>query len=654
MDGVTTELDPSQSTLSPNFAQYVYNMLGRGEAAANLPFQEFTGQRFAGPSALQQQAFQGLQNLQMPGQFGTATDFLTQAGQRAGQMAYGPSTFGNFYQGIGAFQPQQFSSGFGFQAGPATQFGNQFQAPGQYQTGTFGGGYQAPQAFQPGRFSAGFQAPSIGPATQFTPQFQAPQSYRPSTDFTSGIGAGQYQAGTFSPGFNYQPGQITTGLGPVGSVADYMSPYMSGVSDIEAREATRQADIARQGRGARFAQAGAFGGARQAIEEAEAQRNLATQIGDIRSRGLQSAYDRALAQRAQEAQMGMTAQQQTEAARQFGAERGAQFGLEAQKAGEASRQFGAQFGQQGLGQLLEARRAQEQAQQFAAQQGMTAAQLQAQYGLSAQQAQEAARQFNAGQAMTAAQLQSQFGLDAQKAEEMSRQFASSQAARSAEFGSQQALEAQRAAEASRQFGAQQGMTAAQLQAQYGLSAQQAQEAARQFNAGQTLNAAQLQSQFGLDAQKAGEMSRQFAAQQAAQQAQLAAQYGLAGAQQTEASRQFAAQYGLQALQQQLAAGQALSGLGSQQLGSQLQGLQAILGAGATQQQLAQQPLDFGYQQFQESLKYPFQQATFMQSLLQGLPLAARPYDTGQSGMAAALQGGLSGLALYKALMGDKG
>lgn len=556
------ELDPAQSTLSPNFAPYVYDMLSRGQGLADLPFQEYTGQRFAGPSGLQQQAFQGLSGLGTPSQFGTATNFLTQAGQRAGNTAFTPGAFANFYQ-----------------------------APGQFQSGQFQTGYQAPSPFQTGSFTPGFQAPQIGPATQFTSQFQAPQAYRPSTDFTQGIGAGQYQAGQFTPGFTYTPQGITTGLGPVGSVESYMSPYQSAVSDIEAREARRQADIAATARGARYAQAGAFGGARQAIESAEAERNLATQIGDIRSKGLQGAYDRALAQRAQEAQLGMTAQQATEAARQFGAERGAQFGLEAQKAGEASRQFGAQYGMQGLGQLLEARRAAEQAQQFAAQQGMTASQLQAQYGLSAQQAQEAARQFNAGQQMNAAQLQAQFGLDAQKAEEMSRQFGAAQAARSAEFASQQGMTAQQAAEASRQFGY-----------------------------GQRMNAAQL-----------------------------AAQYGLQGAQQTEASRQFAANYGLQGLQQQIAAAQALGGLGTQQYGQQLQGLQALLSAGATQQQLAQQPLDFAYQQFQESMKYPYQQATFMQSLLQGMPLQARAYNEGQSGLAAALQGGLSGLALYQML-----
>lgn len=520
MDGMTAPIDAASSTLSPNFAQYVYNMLGKGEAAANLPFQPFEGQRFAGPSGLQQQAFSGISGLGMPGQFGTATNFLTQAGQQAGGMGYTPGTFGNFFQAPGGFQP------------------------------TF--------------FNAGYNAPQIGPATQFQNQFQAPQAYRPSTDFTQGIGQLGYQSQSFAPGFSYQPGQISTGLGPVGSVESYMNPYMSAVTDPAVREAQRQADIAAQARGAQFAKSGAFGGARQAIESAEAQRNLATQIGDIQGRGLQAAYDRALAQRAQEAQLGLTAQEATERARQFGAERGAQYGLEAQKAGEASRQFGATFGQQGINQLLEARRAQEQAQQF---------------------------------------------------------------------------------------GAQQGMQAAQLQAQYGLSAQQAQEAARVFNAGQQMTAAQLQAQFGMDAQKAADLSRQFAAQQAMQGAQLGAQYGLAGAQAGEQSRQFGANLGLNALQQQLAAGQALGSLGTQQYNQQLQGLQALLGAGGIQQQLAQQPLDFGYQQWQESMRYPMQQATYMQSLLQGLPLQARGFEEGTSGLTAALQGGLSGLALYQALLG---
>ena len=90
----------------------------------------------------------------------------------------------------------------------------------------------------------------------------------------------------------------------------------------------------------------------------------------------------------------------------------------------------------------------------------------------------------------------------------------------------------------------------------------------------------------------------------------------------------------------------LGQLGGSQFGTQLSGLQALAGMGGTQQQLMQQPLDFGYQQWQQSLQYPYQQATYMQSLLGGLPLQATPYNAGQSGISSAMQGGLAGLGLY--------
>ena len=355
----TTTIPASQSTLSPNFSPYVYKMLAKGEAAADLPYQPFTGQRFAGPSPLQEQSFQGLSNLQLPSEFRAGSQLAALAGISAGNLGnYAPGRFANFYQ--------------------------------------------------------------------------TPQEYSPET--------------------------MSTGLGDVKSVRDYMNPYQQNVIDIQAREARRQADIGRQSEQARLAQAGAYGGSRQAIMEAERQRNLGTQIGDIQEKGLQSAYDRAQAQRVAESQLG----------------------LEAQKGTEQSRQYG--------------------------------------YG--------------------------------------------------------------------------QGMNAAQL----------------------------------------------------------GAQYGLEGARQTEASRQFGADLGLQSLNPMLSAASTLGGLGQQQFGAGIQGLNAQLAGGAIQQGLAQQPLDFGYQQFQESTKFPYQQATYMQSLLGGMPLQAAPYSSnqGQSGMFSGLQGALAGLALYNA------
>lgn len=329
--------------------------LSKAWALGDKPYEAYQGPLTAGTSPLQQQAYQGLSSLQTPGQFGTATQFATQAGQAAGNINYTPTSF----------------------SAPSVGASNV--------TST----YQAPAAYQAGTFDAGFKAP--------TP----------------------FQAGTFSTG--YTPGQFSTGLGAIGSVQDYMSPYQQNVIDIQAREARRQGDISRGAEQARLAQAGAYGGSRQAIMEAERQRNLGTQIGDIQERGLQSAYDRAVQQRMQEAQLGLQAQQYGEQARQFGTTTG----LQAQQFGEQSRQFGAQ-------------------------QGLSAAQLAAQFGLDAQKAMELSRQFGYGQQMTANQLQAQFGLDAQKANQLAQ-------LQAATANQRAGMEAQQMAEQSKQFGANLGL-----------------------------------------------------------------------------------------------------------------------------------------------------------------------------------------------------
>jgi hypothetical protein len=119
----------------------------------------------------------------------------------------------------------------------------------------------------------------------------------------------------------------------------YMDPYMQNVVNIQQREAQRQADIAGTQRGAQAAGAGAFGGSRQAIMDAEAARNLATQKGDIQARGLQDAYGRGQTQF-------NTEQQLREQSRQYGAGLGLQ-GLQAAMTGAG--QLG-QLGQQQFGQ----------------------------------------------------------------------------------------------------------------------------------------------------------------------------------------------------------------------------------------------------------------------------------------------------------------
>ena len=88
-------------------------------------------------------------------------------------------------------------------------------------------------------------------------------------------------------------------------VASFMNPFLRNVTDIQKREAERVADVEEQNLAAQAAQAGAFGGSRAAILEAERQRNLAQQLDDIEARGLAASYQdaqqRLANQRAREA-----------------------------------------------------------------------------------------------------------------------------------------------------------------------------------------------------------------------------------------------------------------------------------------------------------------------------------------------------------------
>ncbi len=102
---------------------------------------------------------------------------------------------------------------------------------------------------------------------------------------TAGLGLSQ--------AFGYAPTAISGGTFDPSAAAYYASPYQTGVTDIAVREARRQGDIERS-RGALGAiQRGTFGGARQGLIQAEQDRNLAQNIGDIRAKGAQAGYENA-------------------------------------------------------------------------------------------------------------------------------------------------------------------------------------------------------------------------------------------------------------------------------------------------------------------------------------------------------------------------
>ena len=113
----------------------------------------------------------------------------------------------------------------------------------------------------------------------------------------------QYFQGVGSLTMPTQFGAATQGLSDVmGSQLDtaainkYMNPYLQASLNPQLEEARRQADITRMQNASRLAQAGAFGGSRQAIMDAETQRNLGTTLANITGTGYNTAYDKAVAQ----------------------------------------------------------------------------------------------------------------------------------------------------------------------------------------------------------------------------------------------------------------------------------------------------------------------------------------------------------------------
>ena len=171
----------------------------------------------------------------------------------------------------------------------------------------------------------------------------------------AGLRAGEmkYDPATLEQFQMQRPGDVSTGkFTDPNMMQQYMSPYQQAVTDINKREAARQSDMMAGQQAAKFAQAGAFGGGRQAMVEAERRRNLGQQMGDIQAQGSQAAFQ----QGAQQFQMDQQRALQAALANQqmgYGTEQAnLQAKLGVQQLGEQSRQFGANLGMQGIQQQL--------------------------------------------------------------------------------------------------------------------------------------------------------------------------------------------------------------------------------------------------------------------------------------------------------------
>jgi hypothetical protein len=100
----------TESSLSNWAGEYVTDMLGKGQALSEMPYQQYEGPLTAGASNLQNQAFGGASNLTVPGSVGTAANTAGDIASKAQNMGYTPATFTNQYTAPTPYQPTTFSA----------------------------------------------------------------------------------------------------------------------------------------------------------------------------------------------------------------------------------------------------------------------------------------------------------------------------------------------------------------------------------------------------------------------------------------------------------------------------------------------------------------------------------------------------------------
>lgn len=420
---------------APVVAPYAESVLGRAGDLMKRNYKSYadwakerglSGDQVAAFTDLQKQAFTGAEGLGQDPYSKASAQGIEALAQKAGAYNYNP-----------------------------TQFGNQFQAPDAYKPGSFD--YQ--------RVAADAQsAPTMDAAqTGYNPQLQNYQMGPAERVNAQGVDVRDISAAQMGPAERVD----TQSFAQPGSADAYMSPYMQNVVEMQKREAQRQSGIQGTQQQAQAAQAGAFGGGRDAIMRAERERNLAQQMGDIQATGSQAAFQNAqqqfnteqqarLAAQQSNQQAGLTtgiqnlnAQQQTNVQNEanrlqasgMNAQQAMQAALANQQAGltTGSQNLAANLGVQQLGTqtgtqtslanlsnqqqaAVQNQAAKLQMQGMSAQQALQAALANQQAGMTTQQQQEQSRQFGAGQGMQAAGLSAQYGLAAQQEAERSKQF----------------------------------------------------------------------------------------------------------------------------------------------------------------------------------------------------------------------------------------
>ncbi|ANN76815.1 tail fiber domain-containing protein [Bordetella flabilis] len=120
-------------------------------------------------------------------------------------------------------------------------------------------------------------------------------------------------------GMAYQPQQVSAQSQTPDALAGYMSPYTKDVTDATMSELDRQRQIQLQNNGGAATNAGAFGGARQGVMDAETNRNAQQVQAQTLASLNNSAYSNAQNQFNNDANRNLTAQQSNQAAGLSGA-----------------------------------------------------------------------------------------------------------------------------------------------------------------------------------------------------------------------------------------------------------------------------------------------------------------------------------------------
>jgi hypothetical protein len=237
-----------------------------------------------------QEAANVLRGADTRNQYGAAQQAMNMSGQAANQMTGAAGMINPAYQNLAS--------------------ANQY-AVGSDTSGMFGGAY--------GMLGQG--AGLTGLAAQQA--MSAQPDYRGATGLMgAGIGATMGGTGQYNPQ----------------SAQSFMNPYQRDVIDATMAEMNRQQKLTQQGLNAQAVRSGAFGGAREAIQRQELQRNVDQQKASTIANLMSQGYTQAQAQ----------AQQAYESGQQRQLAAGQQLGSQAALAGQLATQQ-AQLGQSGAG-----------------------------------------------------------------------------------------------------------------------------------------------------------------------------------------------------------------------------------------------------------------------------------------------------------------